>query len=99
MGKKRDMSILGRLEPLLNTGNLCRYLYAASIHDDVFEHTLNFNSPKSSIWTQVHFDPEYSSYCVASLSPVESGWLALGNLHGYIKLMKLAATGQRCVVL
>lgn len=73
---------------------LCSYLFAACIVDDVYEHKMRSSPLQPSIWKEVHYDPEFSGYSVASLSQNESGWVAFGNLKGCIKLLKLNTAGK-----
>ena len=43
-------------------------------------------------WTEVHHDPEFSGYSIMTVFQCQQ-LLALGNLHGYIKLLKLDNRG------
>ena len=43
-------------------------------------------------WTEVHHDSEFSGYSIMTVLQCQQ-LLALGNLHGYIKLLKLNNRG------
>ena len=45
-------------------------------------------------WSEVCRDPQFSGYSVGALSPYGSGILALGNIAGSMKLMKLDENGE-----
>ena len=44
-------------------------------------------------WAEVHHDPEFSGYSIMAISQFQQ-LLALGSLHGYIKLLKLDERGN-----
>ena len=44
-------------------------------------------------WAEVHHDPEFSGYSIMAISQLQQ-LLALGGLHGYIKLLKLDERGN-----
>lgn len=62
---------------------LYRFLFAADVASDTVQ----------CDWVEVHHDPEFSGYSIMAISQFQQ-LLALGNLHGYIKLLKLDESGK-----
>lgn len=67
----------------------CSYLYSAVVGDDLY---LTCGAG-SECWREVHYDAQFSGYCVMSVCEAQPSVVAIGNLKGCIKLLTFSDKG------